>query len=42
MTAVAKACELCGRAVAGQRDDEPRLCEDCLEQVRMASLLEEM
>jgi hypothetical protein len=40
----AEACELCGRALelTDQRDDTPRLCADCLEQVMLATLLEEM
>jgi len=42
MTAVAIACELCGKALPDQRHDEPRLCVECLEQVMLASLLEEM
>jgi hypothetical protein len=40
---VAETCELCGRALAGERrGDEPALCTECLEQVMVATFLEEM
>jgi hypothetical protein len=42
MTAAADTCELCGREIADERHDEPRLCADCLEQVMVASLLEDV
>jgi hypothetical protein len=38
----AEGCELCGRELAGLRDDEPRLCAECLDLVMMATLLDAM